>query len=510
MAYSLRPSPRTLRSLGEQISRRWPTRTTGNRGSKVPSGTASNDKAVVGETFELWTLTEADLWKPWGRLASVATRTGHLHHQIHLIRQHDAKSTDHFARSTQRVGHRRNHETNVSLVMASHLAGKIAAAISWIDQNKKLVDEDGPDEPLARLLAVPSRLIHALWLADSLSDRILIVDQPNARNNPEVPPITLFQFQAKLQSSAPAGLPVQPTGLSSTPNSRYPKSLRQRVLSTREERDARLTRNIRIFVGIFILTTLLWIAIAASAVSTLSQFAHVLSTCGLLACVSFISGTLLGFIFGIPRSLASTSAAIAQNVPAPGHAPIQTSSATTASFQPRPGFGIYHAAEPPARMAVRPNTNLEQISDWLTKVLVGYGLTQIRQITHFAQQLSDTLGPALDPVSKGGTIAVAIVGAFGIAGFVWAYFESRTTLMQLFSDDSPAPSDFGGSPPESLGDAHPGVLLPNAASPSVQSSPSALQIPLVSQLAPGPLPTAAPTPLTPPAKPPSTRSGSAN
>jgi len=34
------------------------------------------------------------------------------------------------------------------------------------------------------------------------------------------------------------------------------------------------------------------------------------------------------------------------------------------------------------------NTNLEQISDWLTKILVGVGLTQLREIPGQVQRLA--------------------------------------------------------------------------------------------------------------------------
>src|SRR6266498_647278 len=40
---------------------------------------------------------------------------------------------------------------------------------------------------------------------------------------------------------------------------------------------------------------------------------------------------------------------------------------------------------------VHGNTNLEQISDWLTKILVGVGLTQISEIPTFLEKLSASL-----------------------------------------------------------------------------------------------------------------------
>ena len=74
-----------------------------------------------------------------------------------------------------------------------------------------------------------------------------------------------------------------------------------------------------------------------------------LAVAALVAGGAFLAGGLLGFLFGIPRSLA-----------------VQEGVADQGGYQP--------------------NTNLEQISDWLTKILVGVGLVQF---TTFAGHVSD-------------------------------------------------------------------------------------------------------------------------
>jgi hypothetical protein len=135
-----------------------------------------------------------------------------------------------------------------------------------------------------------------------------------------------------------------------------------------------------------------------------------LGKCGLLSGASLIVGTVLGFIFGIPRSLSSTSAAIAQNVIAGG-------------------------SPQSSALNVLPNTNLEQLSDWLTKILVGVGLTQITQLPPYLQGLSKSFDIIFAPLAYGGIVALSIMAAFGFGGFIWAYFESRTSLMKVFGDD---------------------------------------------------------------------------
>jgi hypothetical protein len=77
----------------------------------------------------------------------------------------------------------------------------------------------------------------------------------------------------------------------------------------------------------------------------------VLAVALLVAGAAFLGGALLGFLFGIPRSLAVEA----------------TPAGTTAE-----------PVEAGQRAALyRSNTNLEQISDWLTKILVGVGLVEL-------------------------------------------------------------------------------------------------------------------------------------
>jgi hypothetical protein len=84
----------------------------------------------------------------------------------------------------------------------------------------------------------------------------------------------------------------------------------------------------------------------------------------LFAAASTLSGWLLGLLFGIPRTLARA------NLPPP---------ATGASGG---GAGASSAAAPSSRV----NTNLEDISDWLTKTIVGVGLTQLFYVPHYLWQ----------------------------------------------------------------------------------------------------------------------------
>ena len=163
--------------------------------------------------------------------------------------------------------------------------------------------------------------------------------------------------------------------------------------------------GVRFFFIFFMFGALVWMIVLSWANSSLSMFGSL----GMISAAATIAGAFLGFLFGVPRSLASTTAALAELSPA------VAGEATT------------------SKVIVAPNTNLEQISDWLTKVLVGVGLTQLQKVPTVLSDLAVNLSSVLPNVPAGGTIMVATIIAFLFAGFLWSYFESRTALMSLFN-----------------------------------------------------------------------------
>ena len=113
------------------------------------------------------------------------------------------------------------------------------------------------------------------------------------------------------------------------------------------------------------------------------------------ACAALVGG-LVGILFGIPRSVEG--------------------SGSTKSVTPYRG-----------------NTNLEQISDWLTKILVGVGLVQIGRapaaLARLGHAMSSGFGGRATSVSFG--LAIAIFMA--IAGFMYLYLWSRIFLFEDLS-----------------------------------------------------------------------------
>ena len=132
-------------------------------------------------------------------------------------------------------------------------------------------------------------------------------------------------------------------------------------------------------------------------------------------------GALAGFVFGIPR--------VQQDVPVD-----------------QPGSA---AAEAPATPITRrkfrllANTNLEQISDWLTKIIVGVGLVEAKQIPDYLGRLARFIGPAIRPTADGNVFALAITTHFAVWGFICAYLMTRVYLTGTFfrAEDGDAAED---------------------------------------------------------------------
>jgi hypothetical protein len=156
---------------------------------------------------------------------------------------------------------------------------------------------------------------------------------------------------------------------------------------------------------------LLWLLIAIGLVSLLipsmaqgitNGWAAALTVLGsglFLAGASTVTGSLAGFLFGVPRYRR-----VDHDAPTTGHG---TSS---------------HSAT--AHSTTAPNTNLEQISDWLTKIIVGVGLTQLPAIGRFFVSLGDQWGSAFGAGASGRLIAISITIHYLIMGFFQGFLLS--------------------------------------------------------------------------------------
>jgi hypothetical protein len=110
-------------------------------------------------------------------------------------------------------------------------------------------------------------------------------------------------------------------------------------------------------------------------------------------------GGLFGFLFGIPRSLQGDQ--------------------TTSNGSDAPG-------------GYRPNTNLEQMSDWLTKILVGVGLVELGNAGAPARRLVHSVGEALGDTPTARVVAASVMLLFVVWGFLLSYLLTRTRVASAF------------------------------------------------------------------------------
>ncbi|HEV2782081.1 MAG TPA: hypothetical protein VGX25_22040 [Actinophytocola sp.] len=152
------------------------------------------------------------------------------------------------------------------------------------------------------------------------------------------------------------------------------------------------------FVALLVILAVLTITIRATAAFGVAM---------LVAMAAMVSGGLLGFLFGIPRSLQAN------------RDPADTDS------------------EP-----VSPNTNLEQISDWLTKILVGVGLVQLGTIGSAVGKLIGNVSTAFEPAPEAKVIAGSLLVLPSVGGFMIGYIGTRTWLFKLFTVFAPGFTSF--------------------------------------------------------------------
>lgn len=158
------------------------------------------------------------------------------------------------------------------------------------------------------------------------------------------------------------------------------------------------------------------IPLYAVQVSDLGQFYSIVGVALVVGFSALLAGVLLGFLFGIPRTLQQGEKVTEQ----------KNSSANESQ----------NSNQQETRYAV--NTNLEQISDWLTKILVGVGLTQISSISSSLREYSDFVGAELGGFSNSRVFSIAILLFFLIDGFLISYLWTRLHLAQALrqADDT--------------------------------------------------------------------------
>jgi hypothetical protein len=129
-----------------------------------------------------------------------------------------------------------------------------------------------------------------------------------------------------------------------------------------------------------------------------------------VALASLLMGGLLGFLFGIPRVLQG-----AQSPEQRG----QSRSNADPEREEAPMF--------------QENTSLEEISDWVTKGIVGFGFTQVTTLPEHLSKLAAWIASALRG-PEDSVFALAVLLSFCVIGFMLSYLWTRLHLPTVFSN----------------------------------------------------------------------------
>ncbi|WP_374163181.1 hypothetical protein [Arcticibacter sp. MXS-1] len=132
-------------------------------------------------------------------------------------------------------------------------------------------------------------------------------------------------------------------------------------------------------------------------------------------------GGLLGFIFSVPKIISGT----------PGMTPPFSESVNLLAQKRR----------------VEENTNLTQISDWLTKVLIGAGLVELRAIPDFVWNVAGKMAGGLNLTSSqveqihdtARVFSASIILYFVTWGFISGYLVMKLVLTDQFLNSNANP-----------------------------------------------------------------------
>jgi hypothetical protein len=104
---------------------------------------------------------------------------------------------------------------------------------------------------------------------------------------------------------------------------------------------------------------------------------------------AYLTGGIVGFLFGVPRTVQGSALS--------------------------KGITQYQG-----------NTNLEQVSDWLTKIIVGIGLVQIGHIIPALSKLAESMKTPLGGLPSSGAFGLGLAISYALLGFFYFYFWSRS------------------------------------------------------------------------------------
>ena len=144
-------------------------------------------------------------------------------------------------------------------------------------------------------------------------------------------------------------------------------------------------------IAAFLLTSALVLALLAWSRSSATLLFIEL----LVAAAALSVGGLLGFLFGMPRGRVNED---------------------SRNEQPRSEASIDY----------RPSNNLEQISDWLTKILIGVGLVELKELVGILRAIGQAVENSFAGALAGTTVITqAVLVVFVVLGFYVSFLWTR-------------------------------------------------------------------------------------
>lgn len=190
-------------------------------------------------------------------------------------------------------------------------------------------------------------------------------------------------------------------------------------LLSNDEPTKEIWRSVFPFIAILLFGLISIVFFALQYISNPAVSASIFGSTTIIAGASLLSGGLLGFLFGIPRTL-------------PQDRKIEQDNQQEKDNQ--------------QQNDIQANTNLEEISDWLTKILVGVGLTQIHQILKAVHDLAKELAFSFsnpvqeiteelrkEIINRNSSFTLAILVYFSVCGFFLGFLWARLYLPRKFS-----------------------------------------------------------------------------
>lgn len=164
-------------------------------------------------------------------------------------------------------------------------------------------------------------------------------------------------------------------------------------------------------------TALGLIAVIVFAVTTRLNFGILM----LWSLAYLVIGGLFGFIFSVPKLISDTKATSTD-----------TMNLTDATKE--------KASVATLKTRVQENTNLTQISDWLTKVIIGATLVQIKEVPKFIFKVSTYMGKGLliagssaASTDQATVVSAGIILFFSAWGFICGYLVMKLVLTDQFA-----------------------------------------------------------------------------